>query len=166
MHELQQIYPLLLRRARWLTSSPADAEDLVHDTVVRLLANQQLPELGPRLSEWMGVVMRNLFIDGRRRRRRRSYVPLELVPVSAPDEAPVEQWRCVQSEELARAVQSLDESTRQLLEMRWEQRASYRQISEALSIPTRTVGTRLLRARRRIRYAVMHERHELESRSA
>lgn len=154
---LQQIYPTLLRRARWLTSSQADAEDLVHDTVIRLLMNQQLHELGPKLSDWMSVVMRNLFIDGRRRRRARNHVSLDVVPVSAPDEAPLERWRRVHSEELSRAVQALDESTRRLLEMRWEQLASYRQISEALGIPTRTVGTRLLRARKRIRRAVMNE---------
>jgi RNA polymerase sigma-70 factor (ECF subfamily) len=43
---------------------------------------------------------------------------------------------------------------RQVLELRWRERCSYQEISARLQIPLATVGTRILRGRRRLRSAL------------
>ena len=52
-----------------LTGSAEDAEDVVQESFVRLLAQPALPEPGP----WLARVATNLGIDALRRRRRRAY---------------------------------------------------------------------------------------------
>ncbi len=83
------------RRRLWglayrLTGSTADADDVVQETFVRLVAQapaRDVDELGP----WLVRVATNLGIDTLRRRRRRAYdgawlpSPVETVDVEQPD---------------------------------------------------------------------------------
>jgi RNA polymerase sigma-70 factor (ECF subfamily) len=61
--------PGLLRYARTLVSAPADAEDLVQDTVVKALENASSFRGDSSLATWLHRLLHNLAIDRSQRRR-------------------------------------------------------------------------------------------------
>jgi RNA polymerase sigma-70 factor (ECF subfamily) len=71
----------LYRLARRLTGSAADAEDLVQETLARAFAPGAGLAEAERLEAWLYRVLRNVFIDGDRRRRSR---PERLADDGAP----------------------------------------------------------------------------------
>jgi RNA polymerase sigma-70 factor (ECF subfamily) len=131
-----------------LTRNAADAEDLVQDTLERGLRKYERHTYGS-LRAWLLHIMRNLFID-RYRSRRAMERRMELL--SLPSEpAPLPRWAQVSDAALEAAIVSLDPGTRSLILLREREGLSYAQISARLAIPVATVGTRLLRARRKLR---------------
>src|SRR5690242_2385037 len=60
--------PSLRRYARILTRSDIDAEDLVHDTLVRTYEKRGSFRTGADLRVWLLSIMHNIFIDGARAR--------------------------------------------------------------------------------------------------
>jgi RNA polymerase sigma-70 factor, ECF subfamily len=135
-----------------LCRSRADADDLVQDTFERALraTNAQVPE-NPRA--WLLTILYNLFIHQRRRQNRQPLMPLtaehldvaELHPEAEPE------WASISQDQLAAALSQLDEPFRRVYELHYLSRASYDQIAALLGIPRSTVGTRLIRARRKVR---------------
>lgn len=61
--------PYLTRYAQRLTGSPADADDLVQDTLARCWAARTTLQPDSNIAAWATTVMRNCFISGRRRAR-------------------------------------------------------------------------------------------------
>jgi RNA polymerase sigma-70 factor (ECF subfamily) len=59
----------LRRYARALTRDPTQADDLVHDALVRALEHQGSLRGGTNLRTWLMTVLHNAFIDGQRRRQ-------------------------------------------------------------------------------------------------
>jgi len=145
--------PLLLATARRLTGSDHDAHDLVQDALERALRRfSQLPPGGnPR--GWLFTILHNAFIDRCRSDRGDRATPVEQIAerLAAPaDDAPA-PWERVTPEQVQAAVAQLPEEFRSVYGLHAEQRKSYEEISRALGIPKATVGTRLMRARRRLK---------------
>ena len=61
----------LRRRARRLTGSEHEADDLVQATFERSLRKLSTLQPGTQAGHWLGQIMNRLFIDEWRRRRRR-----------------------------------------------------------------------------------------------
>jgi RNA polymerase sigma factor (sigma-70 family) len=59
----------LRRYALSLTRNPTDAEDLVHDTLVKAIERQGQFRLGRNLRTWLLSILHNAFVDGQRARR-------------------------------------------------------------------------------------------------
>ena len=139
-----------------LCGNHADAHDLVQDTFERALraTNAQVPE-NPRA--WLLTILYNLFMDQRRRHSRHPLVPLTAehleVPQCDPEVEP--EWAPISQGQLAAALSRLDEPLRQVYELHCVSRVSYEQIAALLGIPRNTVGTRLRRARQKMR-ALLH----------
>jgi len=66
--ELTAALPGLLRYATWLTRDPADAEDLVQDTVLRALEHGESFRGDAAAATWLHTVMHRRFLDTVRRR--------------------------------------------------------------------------------------------------
>jgi len=66
--ELTAALPGLLRYATWLTRDPADAEDLVQDTVLRALERGEGFRGDAAAATWLHTVMHRRFLDTVRRR--------------------------------------------------------------------------------------------------
>jgi RNA polymerase sigma-70 factor (ECF subfamily) len=101
---------------------------------------------------WLFTIMFHLFID---RCRRRSH-ELLLEPgvaeeVPAPDPEPPPAWEGINESHVRAALDRLESPFREIVELHCQGRCSYREISERLQIPLGTVGTRLLRARRKLK---------------
>lgn len=151
--------PRLERYARVLLRGHADAADLVQDTMERAL--RALPSLRPssNLTAWLNTLLNHRFIDWTRRADRRVLPLAEHEPLAPPDEpgeAPA-PWLDIEAHQVRAAIDRLPAGSATILRMRVVSRMSYRQISRRLGISCDTVGTRLLRARRRLRQVLIAE---------
>lgn len=151
--------PLLLATARRLTGSDSDAHDLVQDTLERALRRfAQLPSGGnPR--GWLFTILHNAFIDRCRSNRGVHATPVDQLAerLAAPPEDAPAAWERVTPEQVQAAVAKLPEEFRSVYGLHAEQRKSYEEISRTLGIPKATVGTRLMRARRRLKEILLGE---------
>ena len=108
---------------------------------------------------WLVTVMHNLFIDECRRQRRRAAAEepesgvAELAHASSPMsiDSPRPAWDHIGVEDVRAAVNELDEDHGAVYRMFAFEGRSYEEIARVTSLPRSTVGTRLLRARARLR---------------
>lgn len=144
--------PLLRAVARRLTGSDADAHDLVQDTLERALRHFDRFARGTNARAWLFTILHNLFIDRCRARRPEARAqPVEDVPLAAPELEPPPAWTQVTAEQVRDAVARLEPEFRTVYELRTLDGLSYDDIATRLGIPKATVGTRLSRARTRLR---------------
>jgi RNA polymerase sigma-70 factor (ECF subfamily) len=145
--------------ARWLARDPVEAEDLVQETYARALGAAQQFEPGSNLKAWLFRILRNAFID-RRRRRQREASPSDVEDLEADGERtepPVgelqlDQIRALVAEDVSAAVHALPESFRTVILMDLEGMTEA-EVANVLGCATGTVKSRLSRAR-----AVLRER--------
>jgi RNA polymerase sigma-70 factor (ECF subfamily) len=150
--EAASLQRVLFARAVGLSRSPEDARDLVQDTFERALSRRRQFQPGSDVRGWLLRIMHNLFIDRWRRKGREPFEHgLEYRDVPAPEVEPRPVWEEVDGERVRAALQALEPLFRQILEQRLVDQRSYREIGAALGIPTNTVGTRLRRARHKLR---------------
>ena len=142
----------LFARALGLERTVADARDLVQDTLERGLRNFHQFQAGTNLRLWLFRIMYNLFVDRYRRRSHDlSCEPIDEIEVAAPQPDPPAVWEELDREVVAASLERLEPVFREVLELHFLDARSYRDISTTLGIPTGTVGTRLLRARKKLR---------------
>jgi RNA polymerase sigma-70 factor, ECF subfamily len=152
----------LHRLARHLTASPPDAEDLVQETYVRALRGAARFRPGTDLRAWLFRILRNAFLDGRRREER-SPVDAAGEPSQAAEapaaagagellrgDAELERLRRVVGEEIEAALRTLSEDARTVVLLDVEG-LSEAEIAEVMGCPAGTVKSRLFRARLALR---------------
>lgn len=148
---------VLYRVARSLSRNPADAEDLVQDTLLR--AHRSIGTFdGRHPRAWLLTIMRNAHIN--RTRRPRPGL------LRDSDEAAGEEVRSADTtdafvdrsldSEIARALDVLPPTFRQVIEIVDIDGRSYATAAELLGVPVGTVMSRLHRARSRIRKHLLH----------
>ncbi len=130
-----------------LAGDRAQAEDLLQETMTRLI--QQLPrfDTGRRFSTWLYTIGTNLWRDHRRSRRRseRREAGGQVEPVArATEPSPLDGMERREVEaEVRQALADLDEDHRVVLTLRHYQGLSYAQIAEVLGCPVGTVKSRM-----------------------
>ena len=139
-----------LYRAAWaLCGSPHEAEDLVQETFVRVLARPRNLH-GDELAYLMRV-LRNTFLDSRRTASRRPQVAATLDDLELADERSGDRpERALEAQELYGAIAKLPEDFRLALVAVDILGLSYGEAGKALNAREATITTRLHRARRRI----------------
>jgi RNA polymerase sigma factor (sigma-70 family) len=145
--------------ARWLAHDSVEAEDLVQDTYARALGAAQQFEPGSNLKAWLFRILRNAFID-RRRRSQREPSPAHGEDLdaegdraeSATGELQLDQIRALVAEDVSAAVHTLPESFRTVILLDLEGMTEG-EVASVLGCATGTVKSRLSRAR-----AVLRER--------
>lgn len=149
---------VLLRVAMSLTSQPADAEDLVQDTLLRAYrAVDRFDGRYPRA--WLLTILRHAEVS--RRRVRRPYLLDDpdadldrLTP--AADATPEELVVDMTFDEIVEAVfEALPLRDRQLVQLVHVDGLSYAEAAQVLGVPRGTVMSRLHRARKRMRDQLM-----------
>ncbi len=147
--------------ARFFTGNAADAEDLAHDILIRVMQGLPGLERPEMFDAWVYRTSRNRCIDHFRRRRleaplpaldERSH-PLWVAAHRRPDES-------VQATEararLKRALDTLPSAWRQAVVLRDLEELSYEEVAERLSLPLGTVKSQISRGRSRLAHALVH----------
>jgi len=143
---------LLYRTARRLETSPAAAEDLVHETIARALERSHRFRPGTNLKAWLMTIMRNLFTDTCRRRKLEHPVdPKAFCRVSTETPEPIARWRMIAPGEVQRVVPLLASPLRTTMTLYLAGTRSYDRIGQELGVSVATVGVRMFRARTRMR---------------
>jgi len=145
--------------ASWLVHNKSDAEDLVQETYLKALRSFASFQPGTNFRAWMFRILKNTFLSSRSTLDRRMTVEIDseddaavFPAISAtPESLLIErsQENAVQS-----AIEQLPVIFREVLLLCDVEDASYREISEILSIPIGTVMSRLARARKAVRESV------------
>jgi len=153
---LRENQPFLRALALRLCRNAEEAGDLVQDTCERALrhVHSGLPD-APRA--WLATIMHNLFIDRCRARIRqpaRESMEAALAAPALPQE-PEPSWSRLTVEDVRDALAQLDPEFREVYRMQAFERRSYSDIAAALGIEPATVGTRLHRARKKLREILM-----------
>jgi RNA polymerase sigma-70 factor (ECF subfamily) len=146
--------------ARHLAGSAEEAEDLVQDTYARALGAESAFTPGTNMRAWLFRILRNRFIDGRRRRRGspltdesaegqgadRAAFPYE--PLRGDLE--LDALRGVVAESIEGALAALSPDARAIVLLDLEG-FSEAEVSEVVGCPIGTVKSRLARAREALR---------------
>jgi len=139
--------------ARWLTRSPAEADDVVQEAMLR--AFRAFDDLrGGDAKPWLLAIVRNCFLTSARAARDRKIIPLPERDGEAEDAfvdsgADPEQAaiRADQRRKLNRLIGGLPEEFREVLVLREMEELSYQAIAQVTAAPIGTVMSRLSRAR-------------------
>lgn len=136
--------------ARRLCRNHFDPDDLVQDLLEKTVrAPDAIP---PNANEraWLSRVMQNLFIDRVRRSQTRREEPITSDPVATtPEHRP--WWDSLTGEHVRAQLARLPAEQRQTFELFAFDNLSYDEIAARLGIAKATVGTRILRARTKLR---------------
>jgi RNA polymerase sigma-70 factor, ECF subfamily len=152
--------PALHRVALRLCRGPSDAQDLVQDTLERALRHFQDGVREENLKAWLLTILRHRFVDQCRRRGREVPAPENAPEPVAVEPEPEPAWAAITTEQVREALQRIPQEFRTVYELHAIERRSYADIAETLRIPKATVGTRLIRARRKLKAILMPDTGE------
>jgi RNA polymerase sigma factor (sigma-70 family) len=143
--EVVSLIPALRAFARRFVANKNDADDLVQETLMKVLANTEKFTPGTRLKSWMFTILRNTFYT-------RSYIARREGPAKRADVVDrrfVEpnQELCMELEELRRAVERLPENQRAVVIAIALNGDDYESVSVKTGCAVGTIKSRLNRAR-------------------
>ena len=153
-----QLYPAALR----MTRNPADAEDLVQETLTKAYAAFHQFTPGTNLRAWLHRILSNTFINNYRRKRREPVTDLgvdladdwqasgdPLLPPSRSAE--VEALDRLADSEILQALRDLPAEFRVPIYLADIEGYPYKEIAMIMGIPLGTVMSRLHRGRGKLR---------------
>lgn len=140
--------PTLLRAALTRAPTPADAEDIVQEVFVKVMVKQ--PRFRDEAHEKAWLIRATLNQASDLCRKRRDDAPLDEDVAAAHT---MEDQRL----DLLSAVRSLPPSYSAVIHLYYYEGYSIKEIARLLKVPAATVGTRLSRARARLRELLKEE---------
>ena len=136
--------------ARWLTRSPADADDIVQEAMLRAWRGFD-GFRGTDVKPWLLAIVRNCFVTAHGKKRQISMHDAEDQNGAAfPDDGPDPEVLAIAADhgrKLNRMVAKIPEEFREVLVLREMEDLSYRDIARITGAPIGTVMSRLARAR-------------------
>lgn len=140
----------LKRYARSLVRNNSDAEDLMHDALVKAYERQSTFRSGANLRNWLLSIIHNTHVD--RLRSNRSRIQRETsVTVDKGQEYPPNQEDVVQLRQIKEAFMQLPVEQREALYLVAIEDLTYQQAAKTLEIPIGTLMSRISRARSTLR---------------
>lgn len=161
----ESLYGVALR----MTRRPADAEDLVQDTLFKAMRAQHQFQVGTNLKAWLVRILTNTFINKYKRGvLEKSMVGNERIdPVSdgwtsaaalsALRDPESHMLRPILADEISVALDELPEDFRMAVLLVDVQELSYKEAALALGCPIGTVMSRLHRGRRMLKDRLVHQ---------
>lgn len=146
--QLSALLPRMRRFAHGLSRDLADADDLSQMTVERALRSRDQWQEGTRLDSWVYRIMRNLWIDTVRSRRRKEWSE---APPEAAEEVGEDPSGAIEAgldlQRVMAAMNRLPDEQREVLALILIEGFGYREAAEILDLPIGTVSSRLVRGR-------------------
>ncbi|EJN06101.1 sigma-70 family RNA polymerase sigma factor [Phyllobacterium sp. YR531] len=140
----------LRRYARSLARNEQDAEDLVHDALVRAYEKQASFRPSGNLRTWLFSVLHNTFIDGFRSRQAEARRIAQAAEIAETVQQP-SQEHAVRLEQIRQIFDTLPEEQRSALHLVAIEGLSYEEAAGILGIPIGTLMSRISRARASMR---------------
>jgi RNA polymerase sigma factor (sigma-70 family) len=141
------------RFARWLARSPADADDVVQEAMLRAFRGFG-GWRGGDVKAWLFAIVRNCHLTGQALHARRGFVPLpeegdpqHAALVSQAPGPEAASLRRDKERSLARLLEDLPPEHREVLILREIEELDYRAIAAVTQVPIGTVMSRVARAR-------------------
>jgi RNA polymerase sigma-70 factor (ECF subfamily) len=151
MARMEECVPALRRYASALLRDRQEADDLVHECLVRALDRLHTLRNDAEMRPWLFAILHNLHVSRVRRRQARGQtLSIEAVAGQALA-APPRQEEHLRVQDVVRAVERLPEDHRAVLLLVTVEDLSYAEAARVLGIPVGTVMSRLARARERLR---------------
>jgi RNA polymerase sigma factor (sigma-70 family) len=140
-------------RAIVFTRDKEEAKDLLHDTFYKALANQEKFKPGTNLQAWLFTIMRNIFINGYRRKIKGEQVFSKRIGLEKGDNQIIsggltESW--LESKDVIRAIHSMPDIFRIPFCLYFEG-YKYKEIAGMMNLATGTVKSRIYVARQALR---------------
>lgn len=142
--------PSLRRYACALIGSRQDADDLVHECVVRALASRQSWDEIQNARAYLFSILHNIYIDGTRSAKFANRTISLDACRSLPAFAAPQPHR-LDLMDLERALHQLPDEQRQVVLLIGLEGMSYREVADVLGAPIGTVMSRLSRGREALR---------------
>lgn len=143
--DIVKLIPALRAFARSFHREPADADDLVQETLVKALASIDQFEPGTRLKSWLFTIMRNSYCTKARKRSREVLRGDNLLFDSAAPQDE-QEWN-VRVGEVGRAFENLPDKYKQIIALIVVLGESYESAADICGCAVGTVKSRLNRAR-------------------
>ncbi len=142
--------PALRRYALSLTRHGGDAEDLVHDTLVRAIERETSFRSGGNLRSWLMSILHNLHIDRRRSGMSSAGRDRDFAADTDTTILP-NQLDTVRLAQVRRAFDMLPDEQREAMHLVTIEGLSYEEAAAVLGVPAGTVMSRISRARDALR---------------
>jgi RNA polymerase sigma-70 factor (ECF subfamily) len=142
--QLKALLPRLRVYALSLTRDRDNADDLVHDTVIKALAGRNSFIPGTNFSAWVFRIQRNEFISGLR--RTRPSVPIDSAVADMLSHPPHQESGLIMREFMS-AFSKLSTPQREALLLAVLEGQSYEVIAEHASVSVGTIKSRISRGR-------------------
>ena len=151
---LVEILPALRRYALFLSGNTHEADDLVNDCAVRVLTARASFDQSRSIRPWAFQILRNLFLDLRRKGRGQTHFPIEEV-VSIVDETTSRKINdTIELKQTLSAILTMPTASREILILVAIDGFSYKEAAECLDLPLGTVMSRLFHARQKLKQAL------------
>ena len=155
--EIVAALPMLRRAALRFGLRRPDAADLVQATVERALARAHQFQNGSNMNAWLKSILRSVFIDMRRRVRGEVIDTDFVLALPVVEVAPDPEWMGIEPRDVEGALTALSKNLQLAYRLFAIERLPYGAIAVRLGVEQSTVGTRVYRARRALRAALMRE---------
>ena len=147
---LEKEIPRLRRYARALTRDGSRADDLVQDTLVRAIANQNCWQRGTDLRAWLFTIMHNVNVNFVRRGIREG-VAVNVDDTSICVMVPTDHTGALTLRDLDRAFVKIPEEQRRVILLIGLEGITYEEAAAILDVPLGTIRSRLSRGRAALR---------------
>lgn len=149
-----EVRPALLRMAERMCGNRADAEDVLQNTFLRAVS-PGIPSDVRNAAAWLTTMLKNALVDHCRKRiRGPSHEPMtdhhDGLTQLEPD-GPEPAWSKITVDDIRDALDALEPVYREVYQLHTFEDRTYEQIAHQLGIQRVTVGTRLNRARKKLR---------------
>ena len=157
---LMQQYDSLYRIAYAWSHQSAIAQDLVQETMLKALENQDNIDNLQHLKPWLVKIMRNIFLDQMRFNNRWQWVEESEIDQHKYSQCnEIEFQKNQHNELLYRAMKQLPFEQREAISLVDLQGFSYQEIADITDTPLGTVMSRISRGRQRLKNLLEHELH-------
>lgn len=147
--QIEQEIPRLRRFARGMVRDMSLADDLVQECLERALTRLHLYQPGTNLRAWLFTILRNLHINGVR--RKQTFVDIDGEAQAGLGGAHGSQFSRMEVRDLKRALAKLPREQREVVLLIGLEGISYAEAADIMKVSIGTVKSRLSRGRRALR---------------